>query len=127
MQSNLQLVFDLAASCLTKPAETIPETGPIREAFDFANCRGAELPECYNLPYAVESTSASEVRWLDIEDFKDLPDGDGPIFRVLCEGEAPMSNWSPHEAKALQIAESFNVRHFRFIGMSANPKNPVRV
>lgn len=124
---GIQLAFNLFRPKV-EVGSNIPAAGPVRERFDFANQKGAEIPESYVLPYTVESIPASNVHPFDMDDYKSLSDPNGRLFRVVCENEVPVSNWTPLGEKARKIAEGYNARHFHIWGLSNAPKNhPVRV
>ena len=102
-------------------------------AFEYAQSKGAELPDLYILPYGLESRYTASMRSITRADYEDSskPDANGSLpdfsFRVLCEKEVPMSGWFKSEVDARKFAEGYNIRHFRTIGNSSNPKNPLRI
>jgi hypothetical protein len=112
------------------------------EAFEDAKNKGVPLSydTFYPLPYALEFMCrvSAQIKNLPLHrfHFEDLKKNFFPsnfsempkeMWRVLCEGEVPMSGWFACKYNARKAMEGYNVRHFKVMGMSTNPMKPVMI
>lgn len=104
------------------------------EAYKNAKDKGVPFSDDYKLPYQLEYTTRVAIAIMGVKfhrmkfnDFCAYSVDQLPkiMYRVVCEGEVPMSDWYASKQTARKLMESFNVRHFKVASLSDNPKCPV--